>query len=252
MIHQGVFGAIASSAELVAALSLTSPAVRYVARSDYVTLSSSSVTGLQDISGNANHLSGGVAPTWNATGLNGKPTIVHSLTTYLNAADAASLNISVGMSWYCVGRYANFADNEHNTFVTKGAHGIGLNYLFGKASSSFSNLQKFVYVDSTFRDVIESSGFIGTNNRFYVFCTVVDKTNGLAKFYVDGVLKSSVSNSLNYAGGNATGLRVGANSVATEGLNGAWSEQVIDRSAHSGATVLSNTQALGAYWGITL
>ena len=232
---------------------LTSPAFVFYANASNVTLSGSNVTTWNDTSGNGNNATGGSSPTWNATGLNGLPIVLFNASKYLDAANSSSLQISTGMTYYAVAKYTNFSDNNHDTIVAKGTHGIGLNYIFGKANSVFNNAQKFTYVDSSsFRNVIESTLSLGTNNQFYVWSTRIRKSAGIVDFYRNGTLLSSVTDSfgLNYFATNTTGLRIGMNNAGSEGLDGAIAYVAIDRTEHSDSTIASNVAGLRALYGI--
>ncbi|MBW4469284.1 MAG: LamG domain-containing protein [Stenomitos rutilans HA7619-LM2] len=241
---------------MIAALATTNLALRLVAKTDYVTLASGVVTQILDISGNSNtatQSSSGVRPVWNATAVaDSKPAIVFDRSTYLDIANSSSMQISAGMTYYGVARYDNFADSQHNTIIEKGPHGVGANYVFGKGNSALSNALKFTYVDSNFRDVVESTHYQGADNTFYVYCVVVRQSAGQVDFYVNGSLKSTVSDSygLDYGATSTTGARIGLNNSDDEGLAGAIAELVIDRAEHTSTVVSNNTTALRAYWGI--
>lgn len=138
---------------------------------------------------------------------------------YVGIANDASLQIGTSMTYIGFVKFDAYSNGQHQTFLEKGPHANGLNYLFGKSDS---NRLKFVYNDGSFRDVIESSGWTATNGVWYCIGIAVDKTNTDVLFYVDGTLKSTVDdpNGLNYASGSATGARIGLNGAGGEGFDG--------------------------------
>lgn len=183
-----------------------------------------------DKSGNTNNAlqgTGGNQPTVTTNAQNGKQALTFNGTTQSMAiANSVSTQIGTGMTFFMVGALVNWTDSANRAFLVKGPNASGANYIFNKDST---NVMQFVYNDGSFRQVLESSNFNGTNNAFLCMCWRVDKTAHTCEFRAGGVSKSTVTdaNNMNYSSASATGATVGADGAGTSLFSGKMGELVL-------------------------
>ncbi len=118
---------------------------------------------------------------------------------YVEVPDDASLRFDNGDK-FTAQAWVNFdtfdtGSIDHYTWISKGNFGLSNgNYQFGWHGND--NALKFTHKEGgNWYDTLDTSGFTPSTNTWYHIVIVVDADNNEVSFYVNGELKSTVSNS---------------------------------------------------------
>ena len=192
-------------------------------------------------------------PTYETNELNGLPVVrFDGAWAYMTVAYDAGLALTGNITCFAVASWDNFSSGDHETVWAFGAHSNNnLNVIFGKYDG---DVLKFTYNDGSFRNVLESSSWTGTNTTRYIVAWRVDQDDDDVEFRVDGATESTVAdaNNLNIQTGDNTGGAVGANLTAGELFDGDIAEIILYSRYLTAAEVEDVEQYLSTKYNISL
>lgn len=209
-----------------------------------LTLSGSNITAVADQSGAGNHLSEVSSfPTYNATGLNSKPTMVFS-TSFLGH-DHLAFGTGNTLTVFCVAQFTS-SSNSYGRLVSytadSGGNDANTNnsWLLSRDSNTTSAV---LYRNSS--TASRTFGTYGTPHR----CIATIDSSGVMKIYIDGV--ATTGSTLNAAFGSPGQLIIGnLRSGTPSPIDGNISEVGISTAFTNATDVATLDAYLQTKWGL--